>query len=204
MASLQASGSTPLSSPLLTVVSPTASKSRWFKALDSLNENDKLQLHLDTEPKDYLQILKDVQDIANKKRQLCLEKGWKFKRRDGKVVIIRDLFEKIIIWIQRFKEIGDIAVNYDPGHAALPWAAIRFLLSIAIEDAQIFGAMVEGIAHVTMLITRCEIFEKLYLKPASSRETGLEQALVGLYAAILRFQSNTIRFYGRNTRSKMP
>jgi len=58
MASLQASGSTPPSSPLLTVVSPTASKSRWFKALDSLNENDKLQLHLDSEPKDYLQILR--------------------------------------------------------------------------------------------------------------------------------------------------
>ena len=32
--------------------------------------------------------------------------------------------------MNKFKEVGDIAVQYDPGHAALPWAAIRFFLQV--------------------------------------------------------------------------
>lgn len=27
-------------------------------------------------------------------------------------------------------EVGDVAVSYDPGHAALPWALVRFLLKV--------------------------------------------------------------------------
>jgi hypothetical protein len=41
--------------------------------------------------------------------------------------------EKIIFWIDRFKDVGDNAVQYDPGHAALPWAAIRFILQAAVN-----------------------------------------------------------------------
>lgn len=37
---------------------------------------------------------------------------------------------KVSIWLQKFVEVGDVAVNYDPGHAALPWAGIRFLLKV--------------------------------------------------------------------------
>ena len=30
----------------------------------------------------------------------------------------------------KFKELGDIAVQYDTGHASLPWAGIRFILQV--------------------------------------------------------------------------
>lgn len=178
-----------------------SSENRWAKALESLNENDKLQLQVDPDGKDYFAILKEVLDKATEKKKLCIQKAWKFKR-DGKVVIIRDLFEKIVVWVEKFKEVGDIAVSYAPVHAALPWAAVRFLLTIAIEDAQTFGAMVEGIERVTMLITRCGILEELYLIPGFSDDIGFEEALIELYATILKFECNAIRFYGRNTASK--
>ena len=35
-----------------------------------------------------------------------------------------------LVWIGRFKEIGDIAIQYVPVHAALPWAGVRFLLQV--------------------------------------------------------------------------
>jgi hypothetical protein len=45
---------------------------------------------------------------------------------------MRDVFENIVRWIDIFKQVGDIAVQYDPAHAALPWAGIRFVLQVHI------------------------------------------------------------------------
>jgi hypothetical protein len=47
------------------------------------------------------------------------------------VIIIRDQLEKVVVWLEKFKAIGDIAVNFDPIHAALPWAGVRFLLLVS-------------------------------------------------------------------------
>lgn len=43
---------------------------------------------------------------------------------------IREHFDKIVSWVQKFIAIGDTIVTYDPGHAALPWAALRFILQV--------------------------------------------------------------------------
>lgn len=56
---------------------------------------------------------------------------------------MRDVLEKITGWVQRFVATGDTVVQYDPGHAALPWAAVRFLLQIAVSEVQMFGALVD-------------------------------------------------------------
>jgi ankyrin repeat domain-containing protein 50 len=73
--------------------------------------------------------LDDLCILAIEQREKCEEKGWKFNF-DGQQVILRDVAQKIFYWLQRFKEVGDIAVNFDPVHAALPWAAFRFLLQV--------------------------------------------------------------------------
>jgi hypothetical protein len=45
-------------------------------------------------------------------------------------VRLQDTADKIIVWLDKFKVVGDIAVNVDPMHAGLPWAGIRFLLQV--------------------------------------------------------------------------
>jgi len=47
------------------------------------------------------------------------------------VVVLRDLFDKITTWIEKFIEIGNIIVQYDTTHAALPWAGIRLILQVS-------------------------------------------------------------------------
>lgn len=32
--------------------------------------------------------------------------------------------------VNKFVSVGDVAVNFDPVHAALPWAAVRFILVV--------------------------------------------------------------------------
>jgi hypothetical protein len=50
--------------------------------------------------------------------------------------------------VNKFKEVGNQVANYDPAHAALPWAAVHFILQTTVNDVEIFSGMVEGIEKV--------------------------------------------------------
>lgn len=36
--------------------------------------------------------------------------------------------DRLVGWIMKFKELGDIAIQYDPVHTAVPWAGVRLIL----------------------------------------------------------------------------
>ncbi len=38
---------------------------------------------------------------------------------------------KIVSVLKKFVAVGDVAVNFDPVHAALPWAVVRFVLVVS-------------------------------------------------------------------------
>lgn len=101
----------------------------WQKALETLDEDLRASLDFDRDGK--LDILKKTLRTAEQKKQICLRKRLKFKK-GGKEVVVRDVLEKIIRWVEYFKVVGDVAVQYDPIHASLPWAGVRFLLKVSI------------------------------------------------------------------------
>lgn len=72
----------------------------------------------------------EILDLVQKQELKAQERKWKWKKKNGQVIIIRDIFVKLAIWIEKFKSIGDIVVQYDPIHASLPWAFVRFLLQV--------------------------------------------------------------------------
>jgi hypothetical protein len=82
---------------------------------------------------DKLQVLSELLQAADAAQKQCVAKAWRLKRKNGATVNVRDIFAKIARWVKQFKDIGDIAMQYDPVHAALPWAAVRFLLQVGIE-----------------------------------------------------------------------
>lgn len=75
----------------------------------------------------------------------------KYKRSNGDSVHLYDVFEKIVKWVEKIKEVGDVAEQYDPGHAALAWAAIRFLLQVCHcwEKESRFDSLVEMLSLLT-------------------------------------------------------
>ena len=79
---------------------------------------------------DKLNILSDVLAAVDNKRKMCMEKRLRYRKSNGEVVILRDILDKIAVWVQKFKDVGDIVVQYDPVHTALPWAGVRFLLQV--------------------------------------------------------------------------
>jgi hypothetical protein len=68
-------------------------------------------------------------EAAQAKRQECESKRWVFAV-GGHTLKLQDEADKVILWLDRFKQVGDIAVNADPIHASLPWAEIRLLLEV--------------------------------------------------------------------------
>lgn len=169
-------------------------------AVQALSPEDKQQF--DFSRVDRSVILNDVLAVVTAKRQTAMEKRWKYTKRNGDVIILRDVFEKIIVWVNKFKEAGDVVVQYDPTHASLPWAAIRVLLQIMVNDSQTFGAMAQGVEYISNLIARYAIVEQLYLQKPSAAKHQLTQAVTKLYAAVLKYLLKARRFYDRSMASE--
>ena len=93
----------------------------WELAATRLSEKDKQYIDFNSTTK-----LDDLLSDVKRRRQECEQRQWTVKK-----VVLRDLFTKIAKWVEKFVEAGDVAVQYDPVHAALPWAAVRFLLKVS-------------------------------------------------------------------------
>jgi hypothetical protein len=104
----------------------------WALAAAQLNDEDRR--NIDFNRPDKLESLSDLLALAENAKKDCIKKMWKYIRKSGETVILRDVFDKIIRWINMFKQVGDQAIQYDPVHAALPWAAIRFVLQVRIAQ----------------------------------------------------------------------
>ena len=177
--------------------STTHLKDFWAIALGKVTDDDKVQLNVYRTDK--VAVLDDILSSVREKQNVCLQKRWVLKKGSGETLVIRDLIDKIAVWVGRFIKVGDVAVQYDTTHAALPWAAVRFLLQITLSDAQIFGAMAEGVETVSRLISRYAMFEAAYLHRSghtlSLAQQKLSEALIVLYSIILTYLAKAGRYY---------
>ncbi|KAL2835343.1 hypothetical protein BJY01DRAFT_252764 [Aspergillus pseudoustus] len=165
----------------------------WKQAAASLSEED--QKNLDFRCPDKLEILSDLLCLTEKEIQRC-EKGCiSFRRKSGEKVFARDLFAKIVKWIQHFKHIGDVAVQYDPAHASLPWAGIRFLLNVLVSDFNTAELILEHATTLAEMIPRYTIFEQTFLQSTSSAALELKRALTNLYSKMLLYLAKAKAYF---------
>ncbi|CAI7659227.1 unnamed protein product [Penicillium glandicola] len=183
---------------LLATPLPAPSPDYWGKAIDLLE--DDLRTDLSSVSSRKLDIISAVLKSAEDKRQLCIRKQWRYKTPSGGTIVLRDVLDKIVAWVDRFKLAGDIAIQYDPVHAALPRAAVRFLLDIACGDAQVFGSMTTVLETTIRVIGRCRILEDMLCNShPCDISAPFEDALMRLYAEVLRLLARSVRYFGRST-----
>ncbi|KAI1672188.1 hypothetical protein L13192_03047 [Pyrenophora tritici-repentis] len=173
----------------------------WAYAATELPDNVKRNINFNRPDK--LNILAELHATAEHSRQRSVESRWKYARKNGEVVIVRDVLGKIIRWVDTFKQVGDAAVQYDPGHASLPWAGIRFLLQVAVNDIAKYGSVVEDLARVAELICRFALIKQLYLQGTSKEAKALELAVVKLYARTLVFLSTAKQYLEQGTAKRI-
>ncbi|KAG6362578.1 hypothetical protein INS49_007670 [Diaporthe citri] len=171
--------------------------SLWDKAYNRLDKTLRSSLGQATTHK--RDVLAAVLRAAEDKRDKSLQGRWKVKLPNREIVIVRDVLEKITRWVVRFKEVGDIAVQYDPTHASLPWAAVRFLLQVTVNDIQQYGAMLVDIEVISRLITRYKEFELLHLPRNAPVPPPLDDALTSLYTEVLIYLARAIDVLSERT-----
>ena len=94
----------------------------WDIAVTRLSDKEKAHLDLTSTVK-----LDELLSAVQSKRQECEQRQWTVKQ-----VVLRDFFTKIAKCIQKYIDVGDVTMQCDPGHAALPWAALRFLFKVCV------------------------------------------------------------------------
>jgi hypothetical protein len=66
------------------------------------------------------EILLEVLMVVKGAEQASQEKRWKWKNRKGETIIVRDVFAKMAVWIEKFKSIGDTIVQYGMPSSLFP------------------------------------------------------------------------------------
>ena len=100
----------------------------WQKAVDMLPSPECSAIGFTNIDK--LTILEDAKQAALAAQDLRAKNQWKLKW-SNKDVLLRDVAGRVVDFIDKFATIGDLAVQYDPGHATLPWAGFRLLLGVS-------------------------------------------------------------------------
>ncbi|PTB48811.1 hypothetical protein M431DRAFT_127355 [Trichoderma harzianum CBS 226.95] len=179
------------------------SASRWAAALQRLSKEDQTQFELAQngidDPKS---VLSNVLTATNKRKEECMKKRWKLVIK-GQTIIIRDILEKLSNWVQKLLAVGDVIIQYDPIHAALPWAAIKLIMQATTNDIEIFGHVLSSLENISNLIAQCQLIEVIYLierRKQSGKLFGqLSECITDLYAAILGYLASIMHYYGLTT-----
>ena len=199
----------------------------WTRAAESLTDADQQLSHVPEESRTQ-RLLQDILGEIEKQSQRCLKRRWKIRSLNGRELIVRDLCAKIVNSINHFSQVGDAAMQWDPGHAAIPWAIFRFVLQVGqlgtgvilargffntnrfmyqlcTNDIEAFEAMLEGLEKISGIICRGKIMEELYLfESGGNRDLkAFREALLKLYRSVLEYLTAARKYFEGNSAGKL-
>ncbi|KAI5786153.1 hypothetical protein FPQ18DRAFT_296304, partial [Pyronema domesticum] len=176
----------------LTATGIVKGQSLWSKALSSKDlDEERETLNSINFQANALDTVSEARSFAQKILDDKKENAWKIEIK-GEKIVLRDIAMKLLSWMDRFKEIGDVIVQFDPVHAALPWAGFLFLLTVCMDNQNTMDAIFVGLENIAGLVHRCTLYELLYLSEDSCGSKNLEKSIVRLYIAILKFLAKSI------------
>lgn len=181
---------------------PDLSQSLWDEACNRLPED--LRVTIQDIEVQRGGVLEDISKAVTKQLDARLDQSLKFKKPGGGEVVVRHVLERYIKWVDSFKTAGDQVIQYDPGHAALPWAAIRFVLQAAVNTVEAFNKLITNLEKISHMIRRHACSEALYQQNTKPIGQELRKALHTLYTGILTYLAKAIRYLGSSRLSKCP
>ncbi|KAF4439557.1 hypothetical protein F53441_12543 [Fusarium austroafricanum] len=111
---------------------------------------------------------------------------------------LRKYFDRMVHWLDKFKGIGDMASSFDPVHAALPWAAFRFVLQAIVAEKEYTESLFELLLLIPQFVISGHVLEAVYINENANLEdsnggtdlgqqcvNSLSEELVKLYSSLL-------------------
>ncbi|EXA29912.1 Atypical/ALPHA protein kinase [Fusarium oxysporum f. sp. pisi HDV247] len=153
-----------------------------------------------------------AKDISERMAQAIQDGQHGREQREWKVTIgdkeysARGLVDKTVNILNKFVGVGDVAVSFDPVHAALPWAAVRFVLVTLTASSELRSQIIVGLTKVTSLILQCDTYRRIYmahdltLRPPTDILDLLETSIVQTYVRSLLFLGFVVDCQGSKSR----
>ncbi|CAI7595617.1 unnamed protein product [Penicillium glandicola] len=144
--------------------------------------------------------VKDLVDDVKRKEKECEAKFW-YVNVGGEQKRVRDYTTPIVDWLEKA---GDIAVQFAPPQASLPWDLIKSLMKIPVNESEQMGALLATAERVVRITTRGQIYENVFLPqdPDAALEPALSQlasALVTIYKSSLDLLAEARNLLSANT-----
>ena len=113
------------------ISNPSSNQNLLDEALKQVSDRDQTTLRqfIPLTSRDIDSAVEQALAAAEGKQGQCLEKRWRVTF-GGREFVLKEEADKVIRWLHRVKDVGDVIVNVDPVHAGLPWAGIRLLLEV--------------------------------------------------------------------------
>lgn len=142
-------------------------------------------------------ILLNVCDEAKARQDESERKQWKVKKpgKSGEEVKLREVYGVIVSCAEKFRDVGDLVVQADPVHTALPWLVIRTCLSVGINEHEMYGIMIQGLEMVSGLVTHYVVIEQIFVLEESDHATAVKNSLLALYTAVMDFLLEALGYF---------
>lgn len=196
-------------------------KDYWGDALSSLEKHKQSRIKQELLNKEDLTSWPDIiAGICRREKDGRQAKERKL-RFAGREIDLRKMMDSWTEFLDKIKQIGDVAANADPIHAGLPWAAVRFILTVSaipcvphmicwlyltrqqavIASKEQNAAIYVGIGRVLVLMNRGAAYELQLAqldKDLLAASSSFEVSLIKLYARLLDFLASALLVQDKN------
>ncbi|GFF21989.1 isoform 2 of ankyrin repeat domain-containing protein 50 [Aspergillus udagawae] len=144
--------------------------------------------------------IKDLVGEVNRKQEECMKKFWHVNV-GGKKIVLREYTTQIVGWLEKA---GDIAVQFAPPQASLPWDLVKSMMKIPVNESEQMGALLATTERVVRITSRGQVYENVYLPQDPDAElspvqTNLEAALITIYKTALDLLAESGKLLSANT-----
>jgi len=143
--------------------------------------------------------------LVAKKLERMEDERWRIKIRDTSIEL-RPQFDRFVNAVIAVKDFVSAAVSSEP-HATLAWAGVCIVLPLLTNPTTQQKALVEGVDHISIVIVRFAVLDRLYhsrtASPTKKDTIDLaklfETQTIKLYSQILSYQAHVICQLARAT-----
>ncbi|SPQ26473.1 155b9fce-3d70-4eae-8d87-6b345046ed02 [Thermothielavioides terrestris] len=188
--------------PERAIPSLLAKRDLWLEAFEKLPKDTQRQLQRDNATQGpHNQQIQELLNLVKKKQEECERKFWRLRVGDHEIVL-RDYAVTIVGCLQK---IGDIAIQFAPPQASIPWSAVKALLQkevqITVTESAQMCALLASADRIVRVINRGQIYELVYTTETTPELAlnNLQAALIDLYSAALELLANSTKLLDKST-----
>lgn len=169
------------------------SRDLWEAAFAELDDEER-RLLAKIEKSQGPSIVDKVLDQTKERYREHEERGWSIPRGKGKGdTNLRPTARKIMSSILSSKDLIDHVVAFDPtGYASTAWAIVSFGLQMVKNNKDRLESVFEACGTLSETLPLCAAIDASYRDQNLPDNRHLEEAIIGIYVAILKFSAEIV------------